>query len=71
MNIKFSPVNNVAEKLQSILKGKYYDITPNWFEGVGTVILLTMLMNIFSTPIFVLGFHMIRLLKRKIDQGLF
>ena len=70
MNIKFDPNNLVADKLQNILKGKYYDITPKWFEGVGTVIILTMIMNVFSTPIIVLGFHLIRLIKRGIDQGL-
>lgn len=69
MNIKFNPTNSFADKLQNVLKGKYYDVTPKWFDGVGTVIILTMIMNVFSTPIIVLGFHLIRLIKRGIDQG--
>ena len=63
MNIKFQDQTTVAQKLQSVIKGRYSDFTPFWFEGVGTVVLLTMFINIFSTPIMVMIFHLLRLLK--------
>ena len=69
MNIRFG-TTGFSGFLQSVVKGKYYDITPLWFQGVGTVLLLTMFINIFSTPVFVLTFHLFRLISRGIDQGL-
>jgi len=71
MNIKFQDQTTVAQKLQSVIKGRYSDFTPFWFEGVGTVVLLTMFINIFSTPIMVMIFHLLRLLKRALDQSFF
>lgn len=71
MNIRFQNGDNVSQNLQSIIKGKYYDFSPLWFEGVGTVVLLTMFINMFSTPIMVLLFHALRLIKRCLDQSKF
>lgn len=70
MNIRFGD-SGFWGMLQSLIKGKYYDITPLWFEGVAPIILLTMFINIFSTPLFVLTFHIIRLISRARDQSLF
>lgn len=69
MNIRFGSTG-LGGLLQNMIKGKYYDITPLWFEGVGPIILITMLINIFSTPVFVLVFHTLRLISRGSDQGL-
>lgn len=69
MNIRFGS-SGFGGMLQEMIEGKYYDITPLWFEGVGPIILITMVINIFSTPIFVLVFHCIRLISRGCDQGL-
>ena len=71
MNIQFQETNNAASALQNIIHGKYYDFTPLWFDGVGTVVLLTMFINMFSTPIMVIIFHLIVLCKRAIDQSCF
>lgn len=70
MNIRFTDGSSIAQNLQTIIKGKYYDFDPLWFEGVGTVILLTMFINIFSTPIIVVLFHVLRLIKRCLDQSI-
>ena len=70
MNIRFGS-SGFWGLLQTLIKGKYYDINPLWFEGVGTVILLTMFINIFSTPFIVLFYHLIRLCFRGCDQGFF
>lgn len=69
MNIRFQNGDTVSQNLQSIIKGKYYDFSPLWFEGVGTVVLLTMFINMFSTPLMVIIFHLFRLLKRCLDQS--
>ena len=68
MNIRFG-TSGLGGMLQNVIKGKYYDITPMWLEAVGPVILLTMVINIFSTPAFVLLFHLLRLCSRGKDQG--
>ena len=61
--------NDVEVFLQNQVNGKYIDLGPEWFKNVGTVICLTMAINIFSTPIFVLIFHFFRLCGRCCDQS--
>jgi len=70
MNINFG-TSGFGGMLQDLIKGKYYDITPMWLEAVGPIIILTMIINIFSTPAFVLLFHALRLCSRAKDQGNF
>ena len=69
MNIRFEDGTTAAQALQNAIKGRFYDFSPLWFQGVGTVVLLTMVINIFSTPLMVIFFHLLRLLKRSIDQS--
>ena len=68
MNMRFG-TSRFGGMLQNLIKGKYYDITPMWMEGVGPIIILTMLVNIFSTPAFILVSHAFRLCSRANDQG--
>lgn len=70
MNIRFEDGSTAAQALQNAIKGRFYDFSPLWFEGVGTVVLLTMVINVFSTPLMVIFFHLLRLLKRSIDQSI-
>lgn len=45
-------------------------MTPDWFyKAVGTVILITMIINVVSVPASILFFHFIRILNRLLDQS--
>ena len=50
---------------------KFVDLTRSWFMQVGTVICLTMFINVISTPATVLFFYMLKGLRRCYDRGIF
>lgn len=58
INIKFNVGSDsmVPSSLMFLVKGQYSDLTSEWFRNVGTVIIMTMFMNIVGTPIIVLLF---------------
>jgi hypothetical protein len=39
------------EWLKFLFGGSYTDLEPLWFKNIGVVILLTMITNVFTTPI--------------------
>ena len=59
----FTPVNNNITKFILILNFYIKD----WFKRVGTIICMTLCINIFSTPFFVLIFRLIAWIKRVLD----
>ena len=71
MNMKIDDNDNIIYRnlMQNLLEPKYNDFAENWYKQVGSIIILTMIFNIFSTPIFVLCFHTIRIIKRLCDRS--
>lgn len=67
--INFKTPKNSSKFFDEIVKGKYSDVTPDWFLKVGTVILITMIIQVLSTPLTILIFHILRLIVRGWDQG--
>lgn len=56
--------------LKFILEGEYYDISPNWYNKIGTMIVITVLINTISTPFKYYGFQFFMYnLRRFIDRG--
>lgn len=51
MNIKYEPSDSFSDKFQSLFKGKFDDISPLWFYNVGTIICMTLIINIATNPL--------------------
>jgi hypothetical protein len=49
LNMKFTASVDMTE-VGFLLQGRYNDITPDWYNNIGTVIIMTMIFNI-SFPI--------------------
>lgn len=52
-----------------VFGGKYNDFSPNWFYNVGTVLIFTMFINIFSPPLVTLGAGVLSWFMRCWDRG--
>lgn len=52
INSDFGAQDNkdIPSQIKFLFGGQYNDLTPEWFNNVGTVLLLTMIVNVFSTP---------------------
>jgi hypothetical protein len=48
-----------------ILAGSYYDFTPGWYENVGMSIFIVAVLSVVMTPMFALGFWLLRKLKQR------
>lgn len=55
--------------LSFLFGGSYTDLSPMWFKNVGTVIILTLLINVISAPLISLIFKLIRNCSRCCDRG--
>lgn len=66
-NINFSVTANTG--LSFLFGGSYSDLSPYWFKNVGTVIILTLLINVISAPLITLVFTILRNLSRCCDRG--
>jgi hypothetical protein len=51
-NTRLSSGTSIDDFVYDINAGKYYDITPEWVEGVGTTLAYTMFINVFTPPFF-------------------
>ncbi|EAR88902.2 transmembrane protein, putative (macronuclear) [Tetrahymena thermophila SB210] len=55
--------------LQFLFGGNYDDLSPEWFKNVGTVIILTLLINVVSAPMVSCFFVFLRALFKCCDRG--
>lgn len=71
VNVRFKTdsLSSLASSIGGIINGKFDDITPDWFDKVGSVIALTMIANVFTSPATYLIFFLIKKLKILLDQG--
>lgn len=69
MNIKFETAGTVASRFQNLFQGRFIDISPLWFYEVGTVILMTMVINIATNPIALISTLTIKEIKKFYDQS--
>ncbi len=62
INVDYGLATNshVPSGLLFLFDGQYSDLTTEWYLNVGTVIILTMTINIISTPLVALAFETIR-----------
>jgi len=51
MNIKFETGDSLGSQFQNLFKGTFLDISPLWFYDVGTVICMTMVINLATNPV--------------------
>ena len=66
-NIDFNIKDNL--NLDFLFGGSYTDLNPEWFKNIGTVISLTLIINIISPILVSLLFTFIRKLSVCIDRG--
>lgn len=56
--------------MEFILKGEFMDISPGWYQKIGTTIIITIVINTVSTPVKYYAFEFITTtLKRFVDRG--
>jgi len=63
----------INAKLDSIgfWQGKFRDITPLWYENVGSTLLWTMVINIFTVPVIKVLYVIYQKIRRWCDRGIF
>jgi len=54
VNFKFTEGTKYPNIFEGIFNGKYKDFNHDWFKRVGTVVAMTMFINMFSMPITIL-----------------
>jgi len=62
-------VNVKIEDSWTYWQGKFRDLTPLWYQNVGTTLLTTMIINVITVPAIVLGENIARKIKRCLDRG--
>jgi len=60
---------NAQIKSVKLWQGKFVDLTPLWYENVGTTLLSTMIINVFTVPIIKVIFVLLQKLSRCCDRG--
>ncbi|KAL4456640.1 hypothetical protein ABPG74_000747 [Tetrahymena malaccensis] len=66
-NINFDITTTGA--MQFLFGGNYDDLSPEWFKNVGTVIILTLLINVVTAPMVSCFFVFLRALFKCCDRG--
>lgn len=70
VNIRFKYESNssLVSGIKIIVNGKFDDLTPDWFNDVGSVIALTLIANVFTSPVTYIVFFAIKKIKILWDQ---
>ena len=69
MNIRFDATGTIATQVQNLFQGRFYDISPLWFYEVGTVICMTMVINIGTIPVSLMFSVWLKWLAKIYDQS--
>ena len=71
MNIKFEAGKNFDSSIQNLFKGRFQDISPLWFYEVGTVICMTMVINLATNPTTLFVTLLIKYISKLRDTSIF
>ena len=69
MNMRVDENNELSKSWENLIKPKYSDFSVDWYKSVGTIIIFTMMINVFATPMIVLTIYIIRSIKICFDQS--